>query len=81
MSDSLNERIGAAIGRATAELPDHYSISVELDKGKSNILLFIPPVSDEQSGEMIDEFSGNDFAEKLENAINYAIEHNIDSKE
>jgi hypothetical protein len=76
----LHERTGAAIQRAAKDLPEGYEITVELEQGAGTVRLFVPAYSDNESGEVINEFSGDDIAYEIENAIDYAIEHKINAE-
>jgi hypothetical protein len=76
----LHERTGSAIQKAAMDLPDGYEITIELERGAGNVRLYIPACSDDESGEVVSEFSGYDIADEIENAIAYAIEHKINAE-
>jgi len=76
----LHERTGAAIQRAAKDLPGGYEITIELEQGAGTVRLFVPPYSDNENGEVVNEFSGDDIAYEIENAISYAIEHKINAE-
>lgn len=71
------ERIGRAIERAAEELPDGYDISIDLDRGSACVTLFIPPLGDDGGGSAVDKWSGCDFCDNLNEAVDMAIEHNM----
>lgn len=71
----LHERTGAAIQRAAKDLPERYEISIEIEQGAGTVRLFVPPYGDNEGGEVINEFSGDDIAYEIENAIDYAMDH------
>lgn len=78
MYDSITRRhvaIGAAIERAAKDLPDGYTMMVELERGAGSVTLFIPPISDEEQGRTVNDFCGDGFEDFLTNAIEYAVEH------
>jgi len=76
----LHQRTGSAIQRAAKDLPEDYEITIEIEQGAGTVRLFVPPYSDDENGEVINEFSGEDIAYKIENAIAYAIEHKINAE-
>lgn len=73
----LYERTGAAIQRAAKDLPEGYGITIEIERDAGSVRLFVPAYGDDESSALIDEFSGDDIAYEIENAIDYAIEHKI----
>ncbi len=78
MYDSITRRhvsIGAAIERAAKDLPDGYTMMVELERGAGTVTLFMPPASDDEPGRTVDDFLGDGFEDFLNNAIEMAIEH------
>ena len=67
--------IGAAIERAAKDLPKGYDLTIELERDAGTVALWIPPVSGEEGGRRVDDLCGEDIAERIENAIEMAIEH------
>ncbi len=72
---NLNERIGAAIQKAAAELPKGYDLTIEIERGAGTVALWIPPVSDEEGGRRETDWSGDNMADHIEDAIWVATEH------
>jgi len=73
--NDVNKRTGEAIQRAAAELPEGYELTISIESYAGTVVLWIPPVSDEDGGRRIDDFCGDDFAYQIDNAISMAIEH------
>lgn len=76
----LHERTGAAIQRAAKDLPEGYEITIEIERDAGVVRLFVPAYGDDEISAVIDEFSGDDIAYEIENAIDYAIEHKISAE-
>jgi len=71
----MNERVGAAIQRAAGELPEGYDLTIEIERNAGSVVLWIPPVSDEEGGRRVTDFCGDDLADWIESAIGMAVEH------
>lgn len=71
----VNERTGAAIQRAAGELPEGFELTIEIERGARTVKLFIPPLGDEEGGQVVDDFCGDNIACQIDNAILMAIEH------
>lgn len=67
--DNLNERIGAAIQRAAAELPEGFDLHIEIERNAGTVRLYL---ADTDSS--LDDFRGDDFADYIEKAIDKAKE-------
>jgi hypothetical protein len=65
--------IGKAVERAARELPDGAELQLELEQGSGSVRLFIAPIGDDDPGYVNAEWDGDEFADRIENAINYAI--------
>jgi hypothetical protein len=74
MSRELHVRIGSAIERAAEQLPDGYEISIELERGSGVVRLFVPPLGDDEGGEVKSDWDC-DFADSINAALEHAIEH------
>ncbi len=67
--------IGAAIERAAAELPDGYDLMIEIEKGAGTVTLLIPPMGDDEGGQALHDWDGDNFGDQINRAIDHAIEH------
>lgn len=74
MSHERHTRTGSAIERAAKDLPPHYEITIELEQGSGIVRLFVPPLGDDEGGEVKSDWDC-DFADSINAAIDYAIEH------
>ena len=78
MHDTITRRhvsIGAAIERAAAELPEGYDLMIELEKDAGTVTLLIPPMGDDESGQVLHDWDGDHFGDQINKAIDHAIEH------
>lgn len=67
VQDKRQQGIGAAIERACRVLPEGYEVHIELERGAGTPVLYNP------EGERQGEFCGDGFADKINNAISYAV--------
>ena len=72
---NYHERIGLAIERAAEKLPHGYEIVLAIETDAGSVSLFIPPVSDDEGGRMVDEWGESDLADNVNKAVDMAIEH------
>jgi len=72
---TLVEKIGIAMSQAEDELPDGYEIIVEIKRGKTAVVLLIPPVSDEEGGTFERDASRLNLAAKIRVATKKARLH------
>lgn len=77
----LDKRIGAALQRAATELPRYYDLHVEVRQGVSLVVLYAPPIGDDDPGMRITDFCGVDIADYINNAVNLAVERNAECTE
>jgi hypothetical protein len=63
-------QIGKAIERACEVLPDDVILNVELENGSGGVCLYLP----EDDGPGLSEWDAETFADKINMAIDYAIE-------
>lgn len=67
--------IGAAIERAAAELPEGYDLMIEIEKDAGTVTLLIPPMGDDEGGQALHDWDGDDFGHQINRAIDHAIEY------
>lgn len=72
---NCHERIGLAIERAAEKLPHGYEIVLAIEADAGSVSLFIPPVSDDEGGRMVDEWGESDLTDNVNKAVDMAIEH------
>lgn len=62
--------IGKAIDRACEVLPDGCDLHIELERGAGGVRLYLPNVD-----ACLDDFCGDTFGAKIDNAIGAALDH------
>ncbi len=67
--------IGAAIERASKELPENYNLIIELEKDAGTVTLLTPPIGDDEDGQALHEWDVDYIGYKINEAIDYALEH------
>jgi len=62
--------IGRAVERACEDLPDGYNITIELEQGAGGVCLYLPDTEH-------NEWDADDFSDRINMAIDFAIEQHI----
>lgn len=64
----FNEKLGAAIERAASELPEGYSLCLDIEQGAGTVSLLLP-----DTDAVLEDFYGDTFVDQINRATDCAV--------